>query len=60
MEIVIVWSWFSFILGLITGPILFLVIAIGAAYRQWKKRQKDTLSVDKLFQQWGGRDNSSL
>lgn len=28
------------------------------AYRSWKKNQKKSDSVEKLFQQWGGRDNS--
>ena len=40
----------------------YLVITLGTfglAYRQWKKRQKDSSSVEKMFQQWGGRDNAS-
>lgn len=58
MEIVLIWSWFSFILGLIAGPIIFLIIGLWSAYKTWKKRQKESISVEKLFQQWGGRDNS--
>lgn len=31
---------------------------LGMAYRSWKKNQKKSDSIDKLFQQWGGRDNA--
>lgn len=30
----------------------------GIAYRQWKKGQQKSDNIDKLFQQWSGRDNS--
>lgn len=56
MEIVIVWSWFSFIVGLLAGPALGLIWAVVAAYKQWKKRQKTSDSFDKLFQGWNSKD----
>lgn len=31
---------------------------LGLAYRQWKKGQKKSDDIDKLFQQWNGRNNS--
>lgn len=31
---------------------------LGLAYRQWKKNQKKSDSIDELFQRWGGRENS--
>lgn len=31
---------------------------LGIAYRQWKKGQQKSDNIDKLFQQWSGRDNS--
>lgn len=40
----------------------YVVITLGVgllSYRQWKKNQKKADSIDKLFQQWGGRDNNS-
>lgn len=30
----------------------------GIAYKQWKKGQKAKDNIDKMFQSWGGRDNS--
>ena len=36
-----------------------LVIGIlGIGYKQWKKGQKAKDSIDDMFKQWSGRDNS--
>jgi len=64
MEIVFVWSWFSFIVGVVSALVgsLFLIFAV--AYKQWKKQKEAAKaqadSVEKLFSSWGGRDNSPL
>ena len=64
MEIVFVWSWFSFIVGVVSAVVgsFFLIFAV--AYKQWKKQKEaakvQTDSVEKLFAAWGGRDNSPL
>lgn len=64
MEIVLVWSWFSFIVGFVAAFIGSFVVLFGIAFGQWKKQQKaakaQSDSVEKLFAAWGGRDNSSL
>lgn len=52
MEIVLIWSWFSFIVGLIAGPALLLLIAFATAYKSWKKRQSDQVTVETLFKGW--------
>lgn len=52
MEIVLIWSWFSFVVGLLTGPVLLVIVAIGASYKNWKKRQKDEVTVESLFKSW--------
>lgn len=64
MEITFVWSWFSFIVGLVSAVVGSLVLLFAVAYKQWKK-QKDaakaqTDNFEKMFSAWGGRDNSSL
>ena len=30
----------------------------GIAYKQWKKGQKAKNDISKMFETWGGRDNS--
>ncbi len=64
MEIVFVWSWFSFIIGVVSAVFgsFFLILAV--AYKQWKKQKEaakvQSDSFEKMFSAWGGRDNSSL
>ncbi len=64
MEIVIVWSWFSFIVGVVSAFFTAFVLALVLSFKQWKKQKEaakvQTDSVEKLFAAWGGRDNSSL
>lgn len=39
----------------------YFVLTMGVgllSYRQWKKRQPKSDNIDRMFQQWGGRDNS--
>ena len=52
MEIVLIWSWFSFVVGLLAGPVLLVIVAIGASYKNWKKRQSDEVTVESLFKSW--------
>ncbi len=64
MEIVIVWSWFSFIVGAVSAVLAAFILALVFSFKQWKKQKEaakvQTDSVEKLFAAWGGRDNSSL
>jgi hypothetical protein len=64
MEIVIVWSWFSFIVGAVSAVFAAFFLALVLSFKQWKKQKEaakeQTDSVEKLFAAWGGRDNSSL
>ena len=52
MEIVLIWSWFSFVVGLLVGPVLLVIVAIRASYKNWKKRQSDEVTVESLFKSW--------
>lgn len=64
MEIVIVWSWFSFAVGAVSAVIAAFILALVFSFKQWKKQKeaaKEQMdSVDRLFATWGGRDNSTL
>lgn len=64
MEIVIVWSWFSFIVGIVSALVGSFLLMLFVAFKQWKK-QKDaakaqTDNFEKMFSAWGGRDNNPL
>lgn len=60
MEIVIVWSWFSFIVGVVGTLLVSIVLVLAAAFKQWKnqKKQADSAYEARAFAAWGGRDNS--
>jgi Flp pilus assembly protein TadB len=64
MEIVIVWSWFSFIVGAVSAVFAAFFLALVFSFKQWKKQKEaakeQTDSVERMFAAWGGRDNSSL
>lgn len=62
MEIVIVWSWFSFIVGVVGTLLVSIVLVLAAAFKQWKnqKKQADSAYEARVFAAWGGRDNSPL
>ena len=64
MEITFVWSWFSFIVGVVSAVVAGFVLVLVFAFKQWKKQKEaarvQTDSVEKLFSTWGGRDNSAL
>lgn len=62
MEIVIVWSWFSFIVGVVGTLLVSIVLVLAAAFKQWKnqKKQADSAYEARAFAAWGGRDNSPL
>jgi hypothetical protein len=61
MEITLIWSWFSFVVGFITPVILLLIWAVVVAVKQSNQAKKKATenwdNVDKFFQQWGGRNN---
>lgn len=60
MEIIIVWSWFSFFMGIGATVLAVLLLAMFGAYKQWKKQkeQADSAYEARAFAAWGGRDNS--
>lgn len=58
MEIVIVWSWLSFVAGIGATLLAVVVLAMVGAYKQWKKQKQQAESVERAFASWGGRDNS--
>lgn len=62
MEIVITWSWFAFLAGVLSTFVGLIIIMVVVALRQLAKQKKRAEqnwdSVDKLFQTWGGRDNN--
>lgn len=64
MEITFVWSWLSFFAGVVVTLVGAVVLLFAVAFGQWKKQRKAAAaqadSVEKLFQAWGGRDNSSI
>lgn len=47
MEITFVWSWFSFIVGVISALVGSFFLILGVAYRQWKKQNKATSEIEK-------------
>lgn len=57
MEITLVWSWFSFILGLISAVVATVVVLFAIAFKQWKKQKAMKNDVESAFQAWAGRDN---
>lgn len=63
MEITLVWSWFSFVVGMLSAIVGLIVLLVLVAMRQFAKQKKQAEqgwdSVDKLFQGWAGRDNSN-
>jgi hypothetical protein len=64
MEIVIVWSWFSFVVGAISSVVAAFFLALVFSFKQWKK-QKDaakaqTDSFEKMFSAWGDKNNNAL
>jgi len=64
MEIVLVWSWFSFIVGIVSALVGSFLLLLSVAFKNWKKQQKVAKTkldnLDKMFSTWGGRDNSAL
>jgi hypothetical protein len=60
MEITFVWSWLSFFAGVAVSFIGSVALLFAVAYKQWKKQKVQKDSVEKMFANWGGRDNSSL
>jgi membrane associated rhomboid family serine protease len=65
MEIVIVWSWFSFIAGAVSALFGSFLLLLLVALKQWKRQKKaaeqQAVSFDKMtFSPWGSRDNNPL
>ena len=64
MEITFVWSWLSFFAGVAVSFIGSVVLLFAVAFKQWKKQKRaaeqQTVSFDKMFSTWGGRDNTPL
>jgi Flp pilus assembly protein TadB len=54
MEIVIVWSWFSFVVGVVSAVFAAFFLALVFSFKQWKKQKRD---AEKSFSIW---DNSAL
>lgn len=57
MEIVIVWSWFSFIVGVVSAFFAAFVLALAFSFKQWKKQKQQREEAEKAFSIW---DNSAL
>lgn len=55
MEIVFVWSWFSFIIGALSAIVLLLAVLFRLAFKQWKKGQKAKDDIGKMFDGWSGK-----
>ena len=52
MEITFVWSWLAFFAGVGATIVAGFWLILGIAFKQWRKRQKETLNIDKMFQSW--------
>jgi len=57
MEIVIVWSWFSFIVGVVSAFFAAFVLALAFSFKQWKKQKQQKEEAEKAFSIW---NNSAL
>ncbi len=57
MEIVIVWSWFSFIVGVVSAFFTAFVLALVLSFKQWKKQKQEKQEAEKAFSIW---NNSAL
>lgn len=57
MEIVFTWSWLAFIAGILATLTVQFWLVIFFAYKQWKKGQKAKSNVDKMFEQWMGKNS---
>ncbi len=57
MEIVIVWSWFSFIVGVVSAFFTAFVLALVLSFKQWKKQKQEKQEAERAFSIW---DNSAL
>lgn len=63
MEIVLTWSWFSFVIGIVATLTFLFWLLVMIAVKKYREQQRKATqgwdSVDKLFQSWGGRDNGN-
>lgn len=48
MQIVIEWSWFSFVVGFVSALVVGFWVIFAAAYKQWKKSRK----MDDQINSW--------
>lgn len=49
MEIVIVWSWLSFIVGAVSAVLTVFVLALIVSFRQMRKQRREN---EKAFSIW--------
>ena len=49
MEITLIWSWFSFFIGIGASFFLGLGAIISIAYKQYKKQKQTKSQVEELF-----------
>lgn len=51
------WSWFSFIIGAVSGILFMFAVVFGIAFRQWKKQKKVAAAQSDAFESmvrnWG-------
>lgn len=51
------WSWFSFIIGAVSGILFMFAVVFGIAFRQWKKQKKAVAAQSDAFESmvrnWG-------
>lgn len=52
MEIVIVWSWLSFIVGAVSAVLVGFILALVLSFKQWKKQNKQKQEDEKAFSVW--------
>jgi hypothetical protein len=49
MEIVIVWSWLSFIVGAVSAVLVGFILALVFSFKQWRKQKQES---EKAFSVW--------
>lgn len=51
------WSWFSFIIGAVSGLLAVFLLVLGISFRQWKKQKKAAATQSDAFESmvrnWG-------
>lgn len=46
------WSWFSFIVGVVSAIMVLFWVVVGIAVKQYRKQAKQTKSFESLVETW--------